>query len=418
MLDLRSLPIDPDRVQARIDQLGAIGVHPNGGLFRTLYDDGWVEAMALLRRWMEEAGLSVRFDAVGNLWGRAEGTGRGPGYANAVVTGSHVDTVRQGGKYDGALGVHMAIAAVQALLEGVGRPKRPLEVLVTCEEEGSRFACSFWGARAIVGRVGADEPDRIADPDGVTIGAAMRERGFDPARIGEAERHDLAAFVEAHIEQGAILEREGYPLGVVTSITGQRWIQVTVDGIQNHAGTTPMDLRQDALAGAATMIARIEAAALAMGRPAVATVGRIQALPGGTNIIPGRCTFTVDSRHAEFGPRQQLLAEIEKIIRETARERGLDVTIQTVMDHDPVPMSQEIRAQIEASIQSLGLQYLVMPSGAGHDSEILAPRVPTAMLFVPSKGGKSHTPEELTPVEWVVPGIQALAGALHRLAYA
>jgi allantoate deiminase len=411
--DPSSLPIDATRLQARIDQLGAIGPHPDGGLFRTLYDDGWVEAMALLRRWLEEAGLTTHFDAVGNLWGRAEGTDGG----DAVVTGSHVDTVRQGGKYDGALGVHMAITAVQALLENCGRPKKPIEVLVTCEEEGSRFACSFWGARAIVGRVGADEPARIADPDGVTIGTAMQQRGFDPARIGEAERHDIAAFVEAHIEQGAILEREGYPLGVVSSITGQRWMQVTVSGVQNHAGTTPMDLRKDALAGAVSMIEQIRAAALRMGRPAVATIGRIQAFPGGTNIIPGRCEFSIDTRHAEPGPRHALIAEIGQIIKQVAKERDLQTEVAVLMDHDPVPMNEAIRGEIEASIQALGLRYLVMPSGAGHDSEILAPRFPTAMLFVPSKDGKSHTPEEYTPVEWVVPGVQALAGTLHRLSY-
>jgi allantoate deiminase len=413
LLDLRTLPIDAAVLQARIDQLGAIGAHPNGGLYRALYDHGWVEAMALLRRWLEEAGLAARFDAVGNLWGRVEGTEGG----NAVVSGSHVDTVRQGGKYDGALGVHMAIVAVQALLQRCGRPKRPLEVLVTCEEEGSRFACSFWGARAIVGRIAPEEPERIVDADGLTIGAAMRERGFDPARIGEAERDDIAAFVEAHIEQGAILEREGCPLGVVSSITGQRWMKVTVSGVQNHAGTTPMDLRHDALAGSAAMIGQIAEAAIRMGRPAVATVGRIEAFPGGTNIIPGRCEFTVDTRHAEPAPRQQLLTEIEGIVERVARERELQSEIDVIMDHDPVPMSAEIRAEIEASIQSLGLRHLVMPSGAGHDSEILAPRFPTAILFVPSRGGKSHTPEEYTPVEQVVPGVQALAGTLHRLAY-
>lgn len=413
MLDLRSLPIDPHQLQARIDQLGAIGSHPDGGLYRALYDDGWVEAMALLQRWLGVAGLTPRFDAVGNLWGRVEGTTGG----DAIASGSHVDTVRQGGRYDGALGVHMAIAAVQALLQQCGPPKRPLEVLVTCEEEGSRFATSFWGARAIMGRIEADEPDRVTDADGLTIGAVMRQRGFDPSRIAEAERHDIAAFVEAHIEQGAILEREGYPLGVVSSITGQRWMKVTVSGVQNHAGTTPMDLRHDALAGAAAMIDRIIGAAVRMGRPAVATVGRIQAFPGGTNIIPGRCEFTVDTRHAEAAPRRQLLAEIEGIIARVAAGRALQVDIEEIADHDPVPMHAEIRGHIEASIQALELPYLVMPSGAGHDSEILAPRIPTAMLFVPSHEGKSHTPAEYTPVEQVVPGVQALAGTLHRLAY-
>lgn len=413
MLDLRSLPIDPADLQARIDQLGAIGAHPDGGLYRALYDEAWAEAMALLRQWLEEAGLKTRFDAVGNLWGRVEGRAGGP----AVVSGSHVDTVRQGGKYDGALGVHMALAAVRALLQTCGQPRRPLEVLVTCEEEGSRFNCSFWGARAIVGRIGADEPERVVDAAGVTIGAAMRERGFDPACIGEAERHDIAAFVEAHIEQGVILERDGYPLGVVSTITGQRWMTVTVSGVQNHAGTTPMDLRQDALAGAAAMIERITAAAARRGRPAVATVGRIEAFPGGINIIPGRCVFTVDTRHADPAARRALIAEIEAIVAEVAAARGLTAAIELIADHDPVPLSAEARAAIEAAIQALGLPYLVMPSGAGHDSEILAPRFPTAMLFVPSRGGKSHTPEEYTPVEQVVPGVQALAGTLYRLAY-
>jgi allantoate deiminase len=413
VLDLATLPIDAAGLQARIDQLGGIGTHPNGGLYRALYDDGWVEAMALLRSWLEEAGLAVRSDAVGNLWGRAEGSAGGA----AVVTGSHVDTVRQGGKYDGALGVHMAITAVRALLRTCGRPERPLEVLVTCEEEGSRFNAAFWGARAIVGRIGADEPDRVVDLDGVTIGATMRQRGLDPARIPEATRDDIAAFVEAHIEQGAILEREGYPLGVVTTITGQRWMRVTVTGVQNHAGTTPMDLRHDALAGAVTMIERVRAAAVAMGRPAVATVGRIQAFPGGTNIIPGRCEFTIDTRHAEPEARRRLIAEIESILEAVAQERSLGVRVEVIADHDPVPLSPEVRSLIEASIGDLGLRYLLMPSGAGHDAEIMAPRFPSAMLFVPSRDGKSHTPEEYTTVGQVVPGVRALAGTLHRLAY-
>lgn len=413
MIDARSLPIDAARLQARIDELGAIGPHSNGGLYRALYTDSWVEAMVLLRRWLEQAGLTVRSDAVGNLWGRAEGTKGG----KAVVTGSHVDTVRQGGKYDGALGVHMAMAAVDALLQSHGQPRHPLEVLVTCEEEGSRFTNNFWGARAIVGEIGAGEPDRAVDSEGVTIGAAMRQRGFDPARIPEAERDDIAAFVEPHIEQGAILELEGYPLGVVTSICGQRWMQVTVNGVQNHAGTTPMDLRHDALAGAVSMIEQIRQAAVRMGRPAVATVGRIQAFPGGTNIIPGRCEFTVDTRHAESGPRQALLAEILAIIQQVSAERGLTTEIDVLNDHEPVPMSETIRGLLHTSIRGLGLRYLDMPSGAGHDSEILAPRFPTGMLFVPSRGGKSHTPEEYTPVEQAVPGVQALAGVLHALAY-
>jgi allantoate deiminase len=306
---------------------------------------------------------------------------------------------------------------VKALREVHGSPRRPIEILVTCEEEGSRFACGFWGARAIVGRIAADEPERIADADGTTVGAAMRQRGFDPARIPEAERRDVAAFVECHIEQGAILERESYPLGVVSTITGQRWLRVRVSGRQDHAGTTPMDLRRDAVAGAAEMIHRITAAAAEMGRPAVATVGRVEARPGATNIVPGICEFTVDTRHSDPAKRQELLRQIESILGDVAARCELGLETTTVMDHDPVSMSPEIRAVLESTIQSMNLHYLVMPSGAGHDSEIIGQRFPTAMLFVPSHDGRSHTPDEYTSIEQIIPGVQALAGTLHRLAY-
>ncbi|MCC6174452.1 MAG: Zn-dependent hydrolase [Chloroflexi bacterium] len=413
VLDVRTLAIDSVELQARIDRLGEIGTDPAGGLYRALYTESWVEAMTLVREWLDEAGLVTRFDAAGNLWGRIEGRLGG----DAVVTGSHIDTVRNGGKYDGALGIHMGIAAVHALLRAKGPPARPLEVLVTCEEEGSRFGCNFWGARAIVGRIDADESARVVDGEGVTVGDGMRACGLDPARIGEAERHDIGAFVEAHIEQGAMLDRERIPFGVVSSITGQRWMTVSVRGRQDHAGTTPMDLRRDAMAGAAAMIERITSAAAAMGRPAVATVGRVQAFPGGVNIVPGRCDFTVDTRHAEAGPRRELIAAIERISLEVATERGLQVGIDLISDHDPVPLSEDIRAHLMAAIDGMGLEYLLMPSGAGHDSEILAPRFPTAMLFVPSRDGRSHTPDEYTPIEQIVPGVRALAGTLYRLAY-
>ncbi len=413
MIDWNSLHVDADELEAHIEALGRIGQHPAGGLYRGLYDHGWVAAMDQIRSWMDEQGLETRFDAVGNLFGRLVGSDGG----DVVLTGSHVDTVKQGGKYDGALGIHVALAAVKALQAAHGTPRRPIEVLVTCEEEGSRFACGFWGARAVVGRIGPDEQERIADADGVTIGAAMWERGLDPGRIAEAARDDVAAFLECHIEQGAILEREGYPLGVVSTITGQRWMRVRVAGRQDHAGTTPMDLRRDAVAGAAEMIARLTSAAAEMGRPAVATVGQIEASPGATNIVPGLCEFTVDTRHSEPAKRRALIVQIETVLDDVARRRGLTTETATIMDHEPVPMSLELRSVLESTIEGMGLRYLVMPSGAGHDSEIIAQRFPTAMLFVPSHDGRSHTPDEFTPVEQIVPGVRALAGTLHRLAY-
>src|SRR5437879_7915843 len=213
---------------------------------------------------MKDAGLETRRDAVGNLWGRIEGTGK------SIVTGSHIDTVRHGGRLDGALGIVAGLSAVEALLNEKGKPRRTLEVVAICEEEGSRFATNFWGSRAITGAIDSVDAE---------IGAAMRERGLDPARIATAARDDIDTFVELHIEQGAVLESSGTPLAVVSAIVGTAHLEVTVTGRPDHAGTTPMDLRVDALAGAAAMVQAVESIAKSLGRPAVATVGKLEVEP-------------------------------------------------------------------------------------------------------------------------------------------
>ncbi len=406
--------IDPAVLQRHVDELGSIGMYAEGGLYRPLYSAPWVEAMDLVRAWLDDLGLETRRDAVGNLFGRLSGTHDG---GRAVLSGSHVDTVRLGGKYDGALGIHAAIAAVGALKEAYGSPRKHLEVYVICEEEGSRWHCNFWGSRALAGLIRPEEVDSLVDGDGVTIGQAMRERGFDPATIPTAKREDVDAFVELHIEQGRILFDEGDDVGVVHTITGQKQLRVTVTGRQDHAGTTPMDLRRDAMVAAAEMIVRVAEAADRMGRPAVATVGSLALTPGAVNIVPGQCTFTIDTRSSDFDRRHVLLAEIDRILHEVADRRGLGLHVAELIEHEPVPMSPEVRDLIEACARDEGLRYQVMPSGAGHDSQIMAQHYPTGMVFVPSVEGRSHTPAELTPVEQIVPGVRVLARALHQLAY-
>ncbi len=408
-------PIDVDAatIQRHIDELGAIGEHPEGGLYRALYTPSWETGMALVESWLAEIGLETRRDAVGNLFGRLAGTESD----RVVLTGSHIDTVKQGGKYDGALGIHAAIAAVGALKTAFGHPRTTLEVYVICEEEGSRFHSDFWGSRALLGRIAPDEVESLTDADGVTIGQAMRERGFDPAGIPSAQRADVEAFVELHIEQGRILNDEGYDVGVVDTITGQRHYRVRVSGQQDHAGTTPMDLRRDAVAGAAEMIERITSAAAGIGRPAVATIGTLAVSPGAVNIVPGACTFSIDTRHSDVAGRRALLRTIESILREVADRRGLGLDLEQLTDHEPVPMTPAIRDLVEASARAEGLRYLVMPSGAGHDSQLMAQHLPTGMIFVPSRDGRSHTPAEHTEIERVVPGVRVLARTLHRLAY-
>ncbi|HZR98634.1 MAG TPA: Zn-dependent hydrolase [Chloroflexota bacterium] len=408
-----AVEIDAETLQQHIEELGAIGPHPDGGLYRTLYTPAWQEAMALVRRWLDELGLETRTDAVGNLFGHL----RGRDDERVVLSGSHIDTVKQGGKYDGALGIHAAIAAVGALQAAYGRPRKSLEVYVICEEEGSRFPCNFWGSRALTGTIRPGETETIADADGVTIGQAMRTCGLDPAAIPTARREDVDAFVELHIEQGRILQDEGCDVGLVQTITGMRQVRVEVAGRPDHAGTTPMDLRRDALAGAAEIIARVTEAAAAMGRPAVATAGTIAARPGAVNIVPGSCTFTIDTRHSDGTKRRELVATIEGIIRDVAARRGLSVRVEQLMDHDPVPMAATVRATLETAIQAEGLRYRAVPSGAGHDSQIMAQHYPTGMLFVPSHEGRSHCPEEYTPLEQILPGVRVLARALHALAY-
>src|SRR6267378_1818925 len=247
--------IDGALLEPRLDELYAIGAQPEGGAYRPLYGPAWAAAVDLVQKWMKDAGLETRRDAVGNLWGRAEGAGK------AIVTGSHIDTVRHGGRLDGALGIVAGLTAVETLLKEKGKPRRTLEVVAICEEEGSRFPTNFWGSRAIVGAI--DKPD-------AAMAAAMRECGLDPARIATAARDDIDTFVELHIEQGAVLETSNTPLAVVSAIVGTAHLEIVVTGRPDHAGTTPMDLRLDALTGAAAMVQAVPSIAAALGRPAVA----------------------------------------------------------------------------------------------------------------------------------------------------
>ncbi len=395
-----------------LDELAAIGAEPAGGCFRPLYGAAWAEACERASAWMTQAGLAVRRDAVGNLWGRLEGRDGG----KVVVTGSHIDTVRRGGRLDGALGVVAGIVAVRALAERDGRPKRPLEVLVTCEEEGSRFATNFWGARAIVGAATAAEAESVRDPDGASLAQAMVAHGLNPSAIATAARDDLEAFVELHIEQGGVLEAAGAPLGIVTTIAGGMHLEVQVTGRPDHAGTTPMDLRRDALVGAAVIVQAVESTAAAMGRPAVATVGKLEVQPSQINVVPGTVTFTVDLRHADLTARRALAERIQSLCATIASERKLGLTVRTLHERPPVPMDREVIAALQRAAAEEGVEARSLPSGAGHDAQILAQRCRTGMLFVPSIGGRSHCPEEATEPAHLVLGARVLARALHALA--
>ena len=413
MKTVELVEIDQRRLLRRLDDLAQRGALPGGGLYRALYTPAWVSATELVMGWIKEAGLLVRRDAVGNVWGRVEGARGG----RAIVTGSHIDTVRGGGALDGALGVVAGIEAVVSLVSHYGRPQRILECVAICEEEGSRFSTNFWGARAIADRLEPDEAARARDDDGVSIGDAMRTVGLDPLKATQAVRRDIDTFVELHVEQGPMLDDAGERLGIVRVVAGTAHLEVTVRGEPDHAGAAAMDRRHDALLGAAAMILKVAEAARELGPPAVATVGTITVEPGQVNVVPGVTRFTVDVRHSDNGARLALVAEIEKACKVVGRERELSVEVRTLRDRPPVSLTERTTDVLRRACVAAGTSPREMTSGAGHDTQILAAAANTGLLFVPSIGGRSHRPDEATAAEDVVLGTRVLATALHELAY-
>jgi allantoate deiminase len=409
------IAVDRDLVETCVMALARIGAVGETGVKRTVYSPEWVEATALYARWCEEAGLAVRRDAVGNVWGRLQGSVAGP----SIASGSHIDSQLPGGRYDGALGCIAAFVALRTLREQFGAPRRPLEAVAFCEEEGSRFpAANLWGSRATTGRIAAGEAQQLEDYEGITIGEAMRHVGLDPARIAEARRSDIDTFIELHVEQGPVLEHANLPVGMVTGITGLRHYVVEVTGEANHAGAFPMDLRRDPMAGAAEMISGVIETALRIGRPAVTTVGRLQVEPNYPAIIPAKVRFTIDARHPDPQALAGLYGQHEALLRTIAARRGLGVSWRATLDQLPSPSDAATVELLEAVARTQGVSTMRMHSGAGHDTQVMAHIAKTAMIFVQSRCGRSHTPEEFTSIEHAAMGIEVLAGAMYRLAYA
>jgi allantoate deiminase len=395
-----------------IETLRRHGGAPDGGVTRLVYSAAWRAAMAEVEDWLAGSGLAVRVDAVGSRFGRLQGE-----TASVVLSGSHCDSVKQGGAFDGALGVVMAGCAIGWLARNVGKPHRTLEVFANCEEESSRFACNFWGSRAITGRIAPGETERLIDEHGESIGSAMRACGLDPALIPGARREDLCAYVESHIEQGPVLVEAGYEIGVVDRVVGVRVINVALEGVAGHAGTVPMARRHDALAGAAEIMVGAEQLARGMGAPAVATVGSVVARPGGFNQVPGEAEFTVDFRH----PEEQVLAglddQLRELIREVSARRGLGVRLGQGVSQAGIQFDAGICSALEASCMDSGVRWHRMPSHAGHDAQVIGTICPAAMLFMPSQGGHSHRPDERTLPEHIGSGVEVLIRTLFRLAY-
>lgn len=404
--------VDEARLDALVSMLGRVGSHPDGGIVRPLYSSAWREAQDLVAMFMRDAGLAVHEDAVGNVFGRLDGDDE-----DSVLTGSHIDTVTHGGAYDGALGVLSGIAALEAAAKAGGRPRRPVEVVSLCEEEGSRFHSNFFGTRAILGMVEGGEPDDLLDAEGISLATAGRSVGTDPRSYAQAGRDDLAMFLELHIEQGRTLVDAGTDIGVVDAITGLSWLEVTVQGSTDHAGTTAMKDRRCALQGAAQMATAVEEVVAEQGHPAVGTVGIMRVLPGGANIVPGQVQFTVDLRHPSTPVLERLVAAVRERCQAVADARRLDVHVERVKDTPPHDLDEDLRALLRGSADACAASWRNLPSGAGHDSQTMATRLPTAMLFVPSVEGRSHSPAEYSTPASCALGASVLATTLRSLAW-
>ncbi|WP_342417568.1 allantoate deiminase [Paenibacillus sp. FSL R10-2782] len=414
---LQELP-DINRLAASIEEtlhwLSEYGADGGGGITRFLYSNSWKQAQTALNDRMQQAGLKVYFDEVGNLYGRIEGTEPNRG---TILTGSHIDTVINGGKYDGAFGIAAGLAALQFLLERYGRPKCNLEIVSFCEEEGSRFPLTYWGSGNVSGRYSVDQVPEICDSEGVSLREAMMSAGFGSKAGRAAKRDDIQAFIELHIEQGKVLEREEKGIGVVKGIVGQRRFTCEVTGEANHAGTTPMALRRDALAGVSEMVQLLEGLAQSYGSPMVATVGSLEVIPGLSNVIPGKVTFTLDVRHSESMELSAFCQAVKISFEEVAARRGLMLALSQWMNAEPVMMDVELTRMVEHICMHRNLSFLSMFSGAGHDTQVMQSVCPTALVFVPSRGGISHSPDEYTSTKELAAGVSVLTDFLYVLAY-
>ena len=382
-------------IVGRIEQLAAISDEARG-LTRLFLTDKHREAAELILRWMREAGMAARLDGIGNVVGRYEGD---QPELPALLLGSHYDTVRDAGKWDGPLGIITAIACVGDLNHRGKRLPFALEVVGFSDEEGVRFGSTLLGSRALAGTFNASALN-VRDRDGVSMREAMQRVGLDPDRIGAAARSrgEFLGYLELHIEQGPVLEAEGLPVGIVTAISGATRLNVTLSGMAGHAGTVPMTMRRDALTGAAECLLAIETQC----RSDVGlygTVGYLEAAPGASNVIPGRVTFTIDMRSASDEHRRIAVAAAVRSIERIARARRLESQINVTHEGRTVPCAPWLQQQILEAITRCGFAPKALPSGAGHDGMAIADIADIGMIFVRCRSGLSHHPDEHVTVE-------------------
>ena len=403
-----------ERIKKDIEELAKFNSSIEGGLTRFSLTREDRMAREYLKDQLCKLDVKIYEDNAGTLFARREGTDP---LAPAIMIGSHFDSVKNGGNFDGPAGVVMALEIFRALEENNIKTRYPLEFVAMIEEEGGRFGSGVFGSRAMAGLVDYDQLERNRDRDGISMAQALRDFGFEPEKVAEAKRNkeDVKAFIELHIEQGPILEKEGKDLGIVDFIVGINEFRVQVDGRPDHAGTTPMDMRADALGVASKVVAEIDSYPVPENNGTVATVGVLEIKPGAANIVPAQVVFTVDIRSKDEGS----IANVKKKImaRLEALTEGTDVTytVTEMLDVKPVKMNEEMVRLFKESAEEKGFTYRNMLSGAGHDAMVMAAVTEVGLVFVPSRDGRSHCKEEWTDYDQLQKGIELIYDTILKL---
>lgn len=404
-----TLKVNQDRLEQRIFDLAKFGLQPNGETERVAFSDADIEAQQWVISLLKTMGLETHIDFAGNIIGQRKGANS---KMKPISFGSHIDRVPNGGNYDGCVGSMAALEVLQVLNENKVQTKHPLEIIIFSNEEGG-----VMGSRAIAGHLGK-EALAVKNSTGYTMGQGIMRLGGDTTKISEVARKKggIAAFLELHIEQGGILEKENLEIGIVQGIVGLKWWEVTFDGFANHAGTTPMNARQDALLAAAKFIIAVNEVTNSFEGGQVGTVGKIRAEPGAPNVIPGKVVTSLEIRDLSSEVIEKVYAAIKQKAGEIALASKVKITFNALdTTADPAIMDLTIQEEIAATTKALGFTFKKMPSGAGHDAQDMALITPTGMIFVPSKGGISHSPKEYTSAKDMANGANVLLNTILSL---
>lgn len=403
-----------NRIKKDIEELSKFNSSTEGGLTRFSLTKEDKMARDYLKGELEKLNLEIYEDPAGTLFGRKQGSDK---KAKTILIGSHFDSVKNGGNFDGPAGVVMALEIMRTLDENNVSLKNSLEFVAMIEEEGGRFGSGVFGSRAMVGLVDYEQLEKNKDKDGISMAEAFRDFGFDPSKIKEAkkDKEEIKAFIELHIEQGPILEKESKDIGIVEFIVGINEFRVTISGKADHAGTTPMDMRSDAVLAASKVISKTGEYAMAENNGTVVTVGVLEVKPGAANIVAKEAVFTVDIRSKSKESIESVKAKIIKDLEKITKETATSFEISEMLNASPVEMNPSIVEMFKKSAEEIGFSYKMMLSGAGHDAMIMSQITDVGLIFVPSKDGKSHSKDEWTDYDQLQKGIELVYDTIVKL---